>query len=173
MSISLDPPLDTDLDTADAGCEALDTAVLVAIAAGLAEVPSPRDLRPGESPDERHYERILATPTYDAWLIHWPPGTGLDLHDHGESAGAFAVVAGQLDETTIRNGRQVVRRLLKGCHARFPAAQVHAVRNASARPATSVHVYSPPLEAMTYYAADLDGSLSAVRRDAGNWEPGA
>ena len=50
MSISVDSPLDVQLDTAlPRACLALDTQVLVAIAAGLAEVSSPSDLRPGGS----------------------------------------------------------------------------------------------------------------------------
>src|SRR6187455_3862796 len=83
MSISLDPPLDTDLDLASDRCpaaitEALGTDVLIAIAAGLAEVSSPWDLRRGEPAHERHYERVLATPSYEAWIIYWPAGTGLE-----------------------------------------------------------------------------------------------
>jgi len=124
MSISLDPPLDFELDTAlPRACLALDTQVLVAIAAGLAEVSSPSDLRPGGATGERQYERILATETYEAWLIHWPAGTGLDLHDHGDSAGAFAVVEGELDETTIDGDRARVRRVLAGNHSSFGAGR--------------------------------------------------
>src|SRR3954447_27009918 len=32
------------------------------------------------------------------WLLSWLPGQGTDLHDHGPSAGAFAVARGMLTE---------------------------------------------------------------------------
>jgi quercetin dioxygenase-like cupin family protein len=161
MSISLDPPLDTDLDTTLLReCQALDTHVLVAIAAGLAEVASPSDLRPGGATDERQYARILATESYEAWLICWPPGTGLDPHDHGHSAGAFAVVEGQLDETTIELGRARVRRVSTGDHSSFRAGQVHAVANNGRHAAMSVHVYSPPLDSMNFYVGGVVDSTS-------------
>jgi quercetin dioxygenase-like cupin family protein len=161
MSISLDPPLDVELDTVlPRACLALDTEVLVAIAAGLAEVSSPSDLRPGGTTSERQYERILATDTYEAWLIHWPAGTGLDLHDHGDSGGAFAVVDGELDETTIDGDRARVRRVPAGSHSSFGAGQVHGVANTGQRPAISVHVYSPPLESMNFYVGGVVDSTS-------------
>ena len=77
------------------------TDVLAAIAAGLASVTVPWELGHHELPAERRYERVLSTPAYDAWVISWPSGGALDLHDHGGSTGAFSVVAGQLDEATV------------------------------------------------------------------------
>jgi quercetin dioxygenase-like cupin family protein len=161
MSTSLDPPLEAELDQPlPRECQALDTHVLVAIAAGLAEVAAPSDLRPGGSTTDRRYARILATESYEAWLIVWPPGTGLDLHDHGESAGAFAVVDGHLDETRIENGLARTRRVGAGAHASFDAGQVHAVVNNGVAAATSVHVYSPPLESMNFYVGGVVDSTS-------------
>ena len=69
--------------------------VLSAIAAGLAAVTVPWELGDAEVPTERRYQRILATPAYEAWVICWPVGGSLDLHDHGGSAGAFTVVSGR------------------------------------------------------------------------------
>jgi len=167
MSISLDPPLDTDLDFASERCpaaitEALGTDVLIAIAAGLAEVSSPWDLRRGESAHERHYERVLATPSYEAWIIYWPAGTGLELHDHGDSAGAFAVVAGQLQETSVMPGRPEIRQLRPGDAASIARGQVHGVSNTASEGATSVHVYSPPITTMNYFERLSDGSIISV-----------
>ena len=65
-------------------------------------VALPWELATGEQPAERQFQLLIATDVYDAWLVHWPVGTGLDLHDHGGSAGAFAVVAGDLDEDVVR-----------------------------------------------------------------------
>ncbi len=64
----------------------------------------PWELTGETSPTERTYELLLATESYDAWLIHWPVGTGLEAHDHGGSTGAFAVVSGVLDEDVERDG---------------------------------------------------------------------
>ena len=167
MSISLDPPLDTEFDTAlAAGCTALGTDVLVAIATGLAEVSTPWDLRPGDAPDARHYERILATETYDAWLIFWPASARLDLHDHGGSAGALAVVDGALDETTLVDAGRVEHRLTRGGVASFGPSRIHGVANNTEFPATSVHVYSPPISAMRYYVQADDGGIDEVFDDA-------
>jgi len=47
---------------------------------------------------ERAAIRVLSTDAYDAWLIWWPPTTSVTPHDHGESAGAFSVLAGALQE---------------------------------------------------------------------------
>jgi hypothetical protein len=40
---------------------------------------------------------------------------------------------------------------------------VHDVVNAASEPAVSVHAYSPPLTAMSYYAVDEAGSLRRTR----------
>ncbi len=147
-----------------------DPAVLCAIASGLAEVTLPWELRYGDVPAERRFARLLSTPAYEAWVICWPAGTALDLHDHGGSAGAFTVVAGQLDETTVNDGRVVGQRYQPGETASFGPAHVHAVANRGQRLATSIHVYSPPLEMMDYYDRSEDGDLVAVLRDPGGWD---
>lgn len=143
--------------------------VLSAIAAGLAAVTVPWELRDGEVPTERRYQRVLATPAYEAWVICWPVGKSLDLHDHGGSAGAFSVVSGQLDEATLKGGATVVRTVDAGQTVSFGSSMVHAVVNRSSTVATSVHVYSPPLASMVYYQPDDSGQLGAVAEDAGDW----
>lgn len=116
----------------------------------------------------RCYERVVATPTYDAWLIGWSPGQAIPAHDHGASAGAVAVTEGQLVETSWPSGSAppVSRVIAAGDrpHA-FGAARVHALANLSHRAATSIHVYSPPLTAMGWCdGADAEPSVSPVRR---------
>ncbi len=141
---------------------ALDPGVLRAIASGLAAVTPSWEVRTGDVPQERQYERLLSTPVYEAWVICWPAGTALDLHDHGGSAGAFTVVAGQLDETTIDDdGELSVHRYEFGETATFGPKLVHGVQNCGALLATSVHVYSPPLDVMNYYGPDAS-SCSVV-----------
>jgi hypothetical protein len=149
---------------------ALDADVLSAIAAGLAAVTVPWELAHGRAPTERRYQRVLATEAYEAWVICWPVGGSLDLHDHGGSAGAFSVVSGHLDEATVAGNDTAVRRYASGETASFASSRVHAVANRGSAVATSVHVYSPPLSSMVYYEHDDAGSLVAVSEDAGSWD---
>jgi len=99
---------------------------------------------------ERHPVRLLATDRYEAWVIGWAVGHEVELHDHGHSAGALVVTEGSLVEITGR--RRPRRRILRPGTVRvMGAAHVHDVVNIGPGPATSVHVYSPPLTSMTYY----------------------
>ena len=143
--------------------------VLAAIAAGLAAVTVPWELGMHEVPTERRFHRVLATDAYEAWVICWPSGESLDMHDHGGSAGAFSIVSGQLDEATIESGVKVVRTFAAGDTTAFDASRVHAVANRGDAVATSVHVYSPPLSSMMYYRSDDSGSLVAAAEDVGGW----
>ena len=136
--------------------------LVAAIAAGLAAVSVAWELSTGESPSERQYELLLETDLYDAWLIHWPPGTGLEAHDHGGSSGAFTVVAGALDEDTTTGGVRRTRRLDPGATVSFDGDHVHAVVNRGDVGATSVHVYSPPLRSMGFYD-EADSGRAVVR----------
>jgi hypothetical protein len=148
---------------------AVGTDVLAAIAAGLASVTVPWELGHNEVPNERRYERVLSTPAYDAWVICWPSGGALDLHDHGGSAGAFSVVAGQLAEATVDGSVTVERTFSPGETTTFNSTRVHAVFNRGNVVATSVHVYSPPLSSMVYYDVDDEGGLVPAGTDAGGW----
>jgi len=135
------------------------------IAAGLAEVSMPWEMTGHTSSTERSYELLLATESYDAWLIHWPAGTGLEAHDHGGSIGAFAVVSGVLDEDVERDGETVTRRVGVGQSIAFGGDHVHAVVNRGTTGATSVHVYSPPLSSMSFYRESADGGYEVDRVD--------
>jgi Cysteine dioxygenase type I len=143
--------------------------VLTAIAAGLAAVTVPWELGHDEVPTDRRYQRVLSTPAYEAWVIYWPGGELLDLHDHGGSAGVFSVVSGELDEATVEADTTVVRRFAPGESSAFGPSRVHAVANRGTAIATSVHVYSPPLSSMIYYEHDGDGALVAIAEDTASW----
>jgi hypothetical protein len=153
-----------------------DEPLVGVIAAGLAAVAMPWELTgdTGEtSSTERRYELLLATESYDAWLIHWPVGTGLEAHDHGGSTGAFAVVSGVLDEDVPGGGEgegdgdggTVTRRLHAGQSVAFGGDHVHAVVNRGVTGATSVHVYSPPLSSMSFYRESAGGGFEVDRVD--------
>ena len=43
------------------------------------------------NPEGRWYERIRLDDSHEVWVISWLPGQATGFHDHGGSAGAFAV----------------------------------------------------------------------------------
>ena len=119
------------------------------------------------SAKERSWRLVARTPEFDAWLIAWPAGGRVDLHDHGWSRGAISVISGRLVEAVPQrddSGRLslVTRRASAGERLGFDAGHVHDVVNEGPEPALSVHVYSPGLRFMTFYAME-DDSLVARR----------
>jgi mannose-6-phosphate isomerase-like protein (cupin superfamily) len=146
----------------------LDPELLADIAAGLARVVSPELLpdEPATTGDPRRWAKVLVTGRYEAWLIAWPPGSGLDLHDHGGSAGVFQVVRGTLDETTVDGN---TRGLGAGDVATFGPAHVHGVRNRRREEAMSIHVYSPPRRAVRFAGAGdtVGATVLALRPSTG------
>jgi predicted metal-dependent enzyme (double-stranded beta helix superfamily) len=93
-------------------------------------------------PDERFAELIERTDGQEVWLMSWLPGQGTDLHDHGGSTGAFAVVSGVLTEVVARPGvARVTHRLVNGQVRVFGPDYAHQVRDEGPDPAVSIHVY--------------------------------
>ena len=92
------------------------------------------------------------------WLLSWLPDQGTPLHDHGTSAGAFAVVRGALTERVVAAGRTGVTEsqleLSAGRIRHFGPHYVHQVTNLHTEPAVSVHVYTPGLAWMNSYRVD-------------------
>src|SRR4051794_24059185 len=117
------------------------------------------------SAEGRWYERIHRDDSHEIWLISWLPGQATGFHDHGESAGAFAVALGALEEYDIAGARWVAAGQVRG----FGPGYVHDVRNVGAAPAVSVHVYSPPLAVMNRYERTRTGFVQLAREDAGEW----
>ena len=115
----------------------------------------------GPPTDERWFTRLHGDDELDVWLISWVPERSTELHDHGGSLGALTVVSGALVETRWDGGALRERRLDAGDQAGFPLGWVHDVVWAPSKPARiasptptptlSVHAYSPPLTAMSYY----------------------
>jgi hypothetical protein len=103
---------------------------------------------------ERTPVRLIGTDRYEVWVIGWTPGQAVVLHDHGGSAGALLVVDGELQEEVATDGGLARHALRKGDGRELPVETVHAVGNVGTRPATSIHVYSPPLDSMTHFAED-------------------
>jgi mannose-6-phosphate isomerase-like protein (cupin superfamily) len=118
------------------------------------------------TPWERWCSRIAAHDDHDVWLIGWDSYQGVDLHDHGGSSGALYVVEGELLETSTRREGVFLQEehLLAGTARAFGPGHVHRVVNPSATPATSVHVYSPPLVTMDFFAA-AGGTLATTHSE--------
>jgi mannose-6-phosphate isomerase-like protein (cupin superfamily) len=111
---------------------------------------------------ERWWTRLGHDDYADVWLLSWLSGQATDLHDHGDSAAAFTVVSGALDEIRADAGGRLRRSTVAAGGSLYVApGTVHDVRNPHRRPAISIHAYSPPLRAMTFYRPTT-GGLRAV-----------
>ena len=118
------------------------------------------------NPVGRWYERIHLDDSHEVWVISWLPGQATGFHDHGGSAGAFAVVWGTLMERRVAGGVATGHVLAKpvgaGGSRAFGPRYIHDVRNAAASAvAVSVHAYSPPIAQMTRYEL-TPGGLAKV-----------
>jgi rhodanese-related sulfurtransferase/predicted metal-dependent enzyme (double-stranded beta helix superfamily) len=104
-------------------------------------------------PDVRWYLPLHRSNACDVWLLAWETGQDTDWHDHGGSSGSFAVAEGSLIERyRVPSGRRLSRRRLRaGEVVAFGPGHVHDVAHDGEGSATSIHAYSPPLMAMTYY----------------------
>ena len=124
------------------------------------------DAVPKPAPFERTFACVQRTSTHDVWLIRWAPQSRASLHDHGDSAGVLFVVGGELVEYQPDGGNgHPLRRVLRCAdHRPMPPSHVHEVVNESPAIATSVHVYSPPLEVMHQYET-VDRDLRVVHRE--------
>ncbi|MGV0718796.1 cysteine dioxygenase family protein [Mycolicibacterium sp. XJ662] len=123
----------------------------------------------GPPRDQRWFTRLHGDDELDIWLISWVPDRSTELHDHGGSLGALTVVSGSLRETRWDGAVLRHRRLSAGDQAAFPLGWVHDVvwapdRDASAH-TLSVHAYSPPLTAMSYYDVTHRNSLRRRRTE--------
>jgi hypothetical protein len=142
---------------------ALSKRALEAIALDRAETVDP-SLVPLPRLGSRTWSRVEESEYFDVWLIRWGARSSSPLHDHGDSAGALCVVARELVEYQPDPARRgpALRRTLRAFETRaMSASHVHEIVNESPVVATSVHVYSPPLQTMRRY----DSSLEVVHRE--------
>ena len=126
----------------------------------------------GPPSGDRWFTRLHGDDELDVWLISWVPDRSTELHDHGGSLGALTVVSGALRETRWDGEALRRRRLRAGDQAGFPLGWVHDVvwtpeRDLSApvTPTLSVHAYSPPLTAMSYYEVTERKTLRRKRTE--------
>ncbi len=153
----------------------LDPAELLPIAEGLAATaPLWTELT---EPEARTWRTIAATEAFEAFVIAWPTGGSIELHDHGDSAGAVVVAEGELVETTVVPGpggivTTVTRPVVAGSHVVFGPGHIHDIVNVGTRPALSVHVYSPVLRSMTFFEQRNGSGLVPVRTESFHEEDG-
>lgn len=140
----------------------LPAKLLADIAAGIAQVPDAWQHLVRHDPDGRRPVRLLATEAYEVWVIGWTRGQHVRPHDHGRSAAAVLVTEGELTEIDLFGNR---RRLASGGVLQLVPSVIHDVVNQRDVPATSIHVYSPPLTEMTYYDPDTWEAEETVRVD--------
>lgn len=122
--------------------------------------------------DERWATRLHSDDDLDVWLISWVPDRSTELHDHGGSLGALTVLSGSLLEYCWAGVELKQRRLDAGDQAAFPLGWVHDVMHdptstttAPTAPTLSVHAYSPPLMAMSYYEVTERSTLRRTRSE--------
>lgn len=119
--------------------------------------------------DERWATRLHSDDDLDVWLISWVPDRSTELHDHAGSIGALTVLSGSLVEYRWAGDELKRRRLDAGDQASFPLGWVHDVMRAPAAistgPTLSVHAYSPPLTAMSYYEVTERSTLRRTRTE--------
>jgi hypothetical protein len=124
--------------------------------------------------EQRWFVRLSANVRYDAWLIGWHAHQGVDLHDHGGSAGALYVVEGELLETSgqldVEGGLHETS-LTAGTALTFGEDHVHWVVNPTPQVATSIHVYSPPLTTMDFYETESDSTFRRLRTELADPRP--
>lgn len=119
-------------------------------------------------PEQRWYEQLQRADDYDVWALGWDLEQGIELHDHGGSCGAICLIEGRLVETyTDTWTRRPVRRRVHGPGdaIAFHSEHVHDLVNPGPGVATSVHVYSPPLESMTFYDDGASALLAPLRTE--------
>jgi predicted metal-dependent enzyme (double-stranded beta helix superfamily) len=134
---------------------ALSFGALRAVAAGMARVhqPLPTDTT---DPNGVRSLRLLRTAFYDAWLVTWPIGSALEPHDHGAARSVVQVIDGELVEYRCDGvePEPSSRQLERGDITFGTPSLVHELINRSEAEATTLHVYSPPLEGITFIRAD-------------------
>jgi Cysteine dioxygenase type I len=129
---------------------------------------------------QRWFTRIHGDDELDIWLISWVPGHHTELHDHCGSLGALTIISGSLNEFRWDGESLRCRRLDAGDQAGFPLGWVHDVvwaprlvtvsgssstSAAPLQPTLSVHAYSPPLTAMSYYEVTNRNTLRRKRTE--------
>jgi Cysteine dioxygenase type I len=144
----------------------LEPSEMRALAEELAGRPELWQSRVRHDAVERVYVRLYRDHHVEAWLLCWISAQETGLHDHDLSSGAVRVVDGHLSELRMMLGQGELDETIyaPGESFEFDASRIHDVRHAGTEPATSLHLYSPPIWRMGFYEGGADGRLA--RRSA-------
>ena len=111
-------------------------------------------------PAQRTFHRLVTDEHVTVWLICWMPGHDTGFHDHDGSAGAVAVLEGEVVEERLRLLEAPATAVYgPGQVLEFGPADIHRVRHHGLTPAVTIHAYSPALRRMGAYVADASGRL--------------
>jgi uncharacterized RmlC-like cupin family protein len=145
-SIQPPPPRRQDRPTG-----ALSFGALRAVVVGLSRVQQPLPVG-DEEPGQVRRQRVLGTAFYDAWLVTWPPGSNSGYHGHGDVRSVVQVIDGELVEIYSDDVNELAplgRMLRHGDSTYAKPSYGHDLANRSEAEATTLHVFSPPLLAVT------------------------
>ncbi len=92
------------------------------------------------------WSALPGPPGVDVRLLVWPSSRSTELHHHGSSAAAFAVLDGALTEVRDDDVLGTWSTLLQAPAVRvIEPGIVHSLRNDQPGPAVSIHAYAPRL----------------------------
>jgi predicted metal-dependent enzyme (double-stranded beta helix superfamily) len=144
---------------------------LLAVANEIAAAPALWSHQIEHDPTQRTYKQLLHDEHLDVWLLCWSHDHDTGFHDHDLSAGAVAVVSGNVREERLVLGRPLDAPLARIAHTgssfAFGASDIHRVLHSGSEPAVTIHAYSPPLARMGSYTIEANGQL---RRHAVSYE---
>jgi hypothetical protein len=133
--------------------EVLPTHAMREIAEGLGRFQHPVAWCADDDPYAPRAVRLLATASYDVWLVTWPACSRLET---AGTRGVAHVVSGKLIETSI-DVRWCSSDRLRWLNAEetttLPPTGGHSLANLDTEEATSIHVFSPPLADPTFIGA--------------------
>lgn len=111
-------------------------------------------------PERRIFRRLVTDPYVTVWLVCWMPGHDTGFHDHDGSAGAVAVLQGEVEEQRLCVAGEPAKAVYGvGGVLEFGPSDIHRVLHHGDAPAVTLHAYSPALRRMGAYVIDEHGRL--------------
>lgn len=105
----------------------------------------------------RRHTLVNVSEDSNTFLIEWDAGSGLDWHDHGQSAASIIILQGRLHEYREASGAEpngASETMYPGPMYTRPRSTRHRVENPFNEMAISIHTYCPPLTQT--YEPDLE-----------------
>ncbi len=112
---------------------------------------------------------LLDKGKYEVLEVTWPPGAKSEFHDHGISCGMIMVLEGKIFQKVYdkKTKKFLFHKTYKAGDVILETPDIiHQMGNVSnKKPAKSIHVYAPPLDAMHNYDFQNDNSWIVYRED--------